>query len=114
MCVCLSTRRGTPATATREAAGTRAPHPHGPSASRCGPNIRGCSERELGERDEPDTLGLGDGTLGVAVGGTAAKQLSRGSGDAMGDGGSGSDGEHFDISVLHVGGVLFIFPARSR
>jgi hypothetical protein len=74
----------------------------------------GRSEHELGEGDEPETLRLGDGTLRVAVGGTAAERLSHGGGDATGDGGSGSDGEHFDISVLRVGGMLFIFPARSR
>jgi hypothetical protein len=63
----------------------------------------GCSECELGERDEPEALGLGNGTLGVAVGGTAAERLSRGSGNATGDGGSESDGDHFDIRVLRVG-----------
>jgi hypothetical protein len=75
----------------------------------------GRSEHELGERDEPEILGLGDGTLGVAVGGTAVERLSRGGGDAMGDGGSGSDGEHFDIRVLRVGlrRVCCLFPRRS-
>jgi hypothetical protein len=58
-CVQSSTRRGTPATTTREEAGTKTPHPRGWCPSCCGPRIRrAVSERTSMEVGLTRNLGI--------------------------------------------------------
>jgi hypothetical protein len=71
-----STRQGTPAPVTREAAGTKTPHSRGPSLSCYGSQVRG-DRSERKSMDGGELVGNpgidSDGTPGVDVGEAAAE-----------------------------------------